>query len=101
MPGWFHGTATALSEDGIHWSEPTRTTQVGDNSSFFYNPFRRVWCMSIRRSAPITGLRCRYYHESDGFIEGAQWNTNEEVFWQRTDRLDLADPDRPHHRVAL
>ena len=42
-----------VSPDGIHWSDPVITTQVGDNTSFFYNPFRRKWCMSIRRSARI------------------------------------------------
>ncbi len=36
--GWVH-----VSPDGIHWSEPVITPQLGDNSSFFYNPFRRKW----------------------------------------------------------
>jgi hypothetical protein len=98
--GWAH-----VSADGIHWSDPVVTTQVGDNSSFFYNPFRRKWCMSIRRAAYVDErirLRARYYHESDSFLEGAQWDMDtEEVFWQRVDRLDLPDPARPDHRVAL
>ena len=60
-----------VSPDGIHWSDPVITTQVGDNTSFFYNPFRRKWCMSIRRSARIdesTRLRARFYSESDDFL---------------------------------
>ncbi len=95
--GWLH-----VSPDGIHWSDPVITTPVGDNSSFFYNPFRRKWCMSIRRASQVTGLRARYYHESDDFLSGAQWDmVADEVFWQRVDRLDLPDPARPNHRVAL
>ena len=47
--GWVH-----VSPDGIHRSEPVITTQLGDNSSFFYNSFRRKWCLSIRRAARIT-----------------------------------------------
>ncbi len=95
--GWLH-----VSADGIHWSDPVITTPLGDNSSFFYNPFRQKWCMSIRRGSKVTGLRARYYHESDDFLRGAQWDMDtEEVFWQRVDRLDLPDPARPDHRVAL
>ena len=98
--GWVH-----VSPDGIHWSEPVITTQLGDNSSFFYNPFRRKWCMSIRRAARIdasTRLRARFYSEADDFLRGAQWDRDtEEVFWQRIDRHDLPDPARPDHRVAL
>ena len=94
-----------VSPDGVHWSDPVITTQVGDNTSFFYNPFRRKWCMSIRRSARIdesTRLRARFYSESDDFLQGAQWDIDtDEAFWQRIDHHDLPDPARPNHRVAL
>ncbi len=97
------------SPDGVHWSDPVLTTPVGDNSSFFYNPFRRKWVMSIRRSVkvkkeglPEWGLRARFYHESDDFLSGAKWNPGtEEVLWQETDSLDLPDPRFPDHNVAL
>lgn len=95
--GWLQ-----VSPDGIHWSEPVITTRVGDNSSFFYNPFRQKWCMSIRRASQATRLRARYYHESDDFLSGARWDMDaDEVFWQRVDQLDLPDLARPNHRVAL
>ncbi len=94
--GWLH-----TSPDVIHWSQPVTTTTVGDNSSFFYNPYRKKWCMSIRRGSP-TNPRARWYHEHDDFLAGATWDIeSEEVFWQRTDRLDRPDPARPDHRVAL
>ncbi len=46
------GTITALvlyvSPDGIHWTEIGETGAAGDRSTFFYNPFRRVWVFSMR-----------------------------------------------------
>ncbi len=97
--GWLHASA-----DGIHWSAPIVTTPVGDNTSFFFNPFRRKWCMSIRRTSRASGLRMRVrgYCELDDLLAGAQWDPGtQEVFWQRADRLDKPDSVRPDHRVAL
>ena len=96
--GWLH-----TSPDGVHWSAPAVTTPIGDNSSFFHNPFRRKWCMSIRRSSSAAGgLRARWYHERDEFLNPAQWDRGtQEVFWQRVDHLDPGDPARPDHRTAL
>ena len=72
---------------------------VGDNTSFYYDPFRRKWCMSIRRGWPI---RARSFHEADTFLGGATWNIHtDEVPWQRTDRFDEPDPSLPDHVVAL
>ena len=89
-----------VSPDGIHWSDPVITPTVGDNTSFFYNPFRKKWCMSIRhRSTRLGKLRARWYQERDRFLD--TWSSDDEVFWQRVDRLDRPDPARPDHRVAL
>lgn len=94
--GWLH-----TSPDGIHWTNPVVTTNVGDNTSFFYNPFRQKWCMSVRRESALK-LRARFYCERDTFLEGAQWNIEgDEVFWQRADNLDLPDSARSDHPVAL
>ena len=68
--GWLQ-----TSRDGIHWSKPVITTPVGDNTSFFHNPFRGKWCMSVRRSYEVIGAdgrsdstRMRVYTESDDFL---------------------------------
>lgn len=99
-----------VSSDGIHWNNPVITTPVGDNSSFFFNPFRRKWIMSIRRNVPLNdisnkelpiGKRERFYHENDSFLEGAVWDSSDEVMWQNTDNLDYPDPLFPNHHVAL
>lgn len=102
--GWLQ-----TSPDGIHWSRPVVTTHVGDNTSFFHNPFRGKWCMSVRRGYEATDAdgrtyyhRMRAYTESDDFLDGAVWNRDrDEVLWQRADRADLPDPTRPDHPVAL
>lgn len=94
--GWLHA-----SPDGIHWSEPVKTNPFGDNTSIFYNPFRRKWCYSIRRVRK-DGYRIRAYREANDLLCDATWDEKtEESFWQRTDRIDLPDPSRPDHRVAL
>jgi len=52
-----------VSADGIHWSAPVKTGRMGDRSTMFYNPFRKVWVHSIRSyesgrcRAPIASIR--------------------------------------------
>lgn len=103
--GWFQ-----TSSDGIHWERPHLTNHVGDNTSFFYNPFRKKWCMSVRRSIPAIdsngklpiGIRSRFYVESDTFSALASWNREEDEFlWQLTDEKDLPDSRFPNHEVTL
>jgi len=83
------------SADGIHWSAPQITSPLGDNSGFFYNPFRKKWVFSIREVLGTElrrGERCRYYREHSDFLEGAKWEKDEPVFWASADELDLPDP---------
>ena len=79
-----------VSADGIHWSDPVKTGDVGDRSTMFYNPFRKQWVYSIRSA--VRG-RTRHYREHPDFLEGAKWQSDDCVFWARTDRLDQADPE--------
>jgi hypothetical protein len=65
------------SADGIHWSEAVASTGglpwIGDRHTAFYNPFRRVWVLSMRntvRNDPeFVGVRVRLYgeHTDPGF----------------------------------
>ena len=44
------------SSDGIHWNQRDKVeANVGDNTTIFYNPFRKKWVMSVRRHAPERG----------------------------------------------
>ena len=93
------------STDGIHWSEPIRTGPCGDNTTIFYNPFRKVWVYSIRSNTPPLG-RLRSYREHPDFITGADWGPPgpadpggtgdlgpDVFFWAGPDDLDLPAPD--------
>lgn len=84
------GGEVYTSPDGIHWGEPTRTGLLGDNSSFFYNPFRKKWVFSIRKVS--RGVRSRFYREHADFIEGSQWDDDEPALWAWSDALDEPDP---------
>jgi hypothetical protein len=77
------------SSDGTHWDGPTRTHWVGDNTTIFYNPFRKKWVYSIRNT--LFG-RARMYREHDDLLQGAQWKVNEAVQWAVADELDRPDP---------
>ncbi len=76
------------SADGKVWSLGTPTSKAGDYCSFFHNPFRKVWCFSIKQSGPHG--RSRWYSESEDFIKGADWSKS--VYWCNADKLDEPDP---------
>ncbi|MDO5299491.1 MAG: hypothetical protein Q4F18_08680 [Clostridia bacterium] len=79
-----------VSADGMHWGEPRTTGVCGDNTSFFYNPFRKKWVFSIRTGLPTKWYsRGRSYYECDDFMEGAAFTQEQLVFWQRCDEADL------------
>ncbi|MBN2450780.1 MAG: glycosyl hydrolase family 32, partial [Lentisphaeria bacterium] len=76
--------------DGRTWSAATPTDAAADDyCSFFYNPFRRKWCFSIKRGT--SRGRSRYYRESDDFLQGADWS--KAVYWTGADRLDAPEPE--------
>ena len=85
------GGEVYTSPDGIHWGEPTRTGPLGDNSSFFYNPFRKKWVYSVRRTED--GVRARRYIEHADFLDGSQWEDEDPVLWAWSDELDEPDPE--------
>lgn len=53
------------SADGIHWSAPVaQSGDLYDRSSVFFNPFRNVWCLSMRYSTEVSS-RSRSYLEAE------------------------------------
>ncbi len=76
--------------DGESWSDAVPTTIAADDyCSFFYNPFRRKWCFSIKKGT--SRGRGRYYFESDEFLQGADWA--KAVYWTNADKLDAPEPE--------
>ena len=85
------------SPDGISWSKPVATSPyVGDRSTVFYNPFRKVWVGSIRSG--FDG-RSRHYSEhpdAEVLVEKMPGL----VPWACVDRLDPRNPNPNYNRPA-
>ncbi|HUW61034.1 MAG TPA: hypothetical protein VMZ06_08510 [Candidatus Bathyarchaeia archaeon] len=86
--------AVYFSPDGIHWSDAAaHSGPLGDRSTVFYNPFRKVWVYSIRDYAhPGIGRYRRYWEHAD-VIEAAKWEEGQAPFWVGADTLDAPRPD--------
>ena len=61
------GGTVFTSADGIHWTERQATGPCGDNTNFFYNPFRHTWFYSIRTMNKRG--RIRSYRECEDFVK--------------------------------
>jgi hypothetical protein len=79
------------SADGVHWTHRARTGGLGDNSGLFYDPFRKLWMFSIRKSRPGVG-RARSYRATADLIGGAAWSANDVHEWLACDERDRPDP---------
>ena len=82
------GAIMLTSPDGIHWARRGETGPMGDRSTMFYNPFRKVWVQSIRAGAHGRG-RCRRYYEHPEFLASGGWKEGEPVYWAAADCMDL------------
>jgi hypothetical protein len=93
---WFYNDALEMfiSADGIHWQLVDRTPFVYDRSTFFYNPFRRVWCFSLRDipSRAHTADRFRSYWETREFAVDDGWHGTPPVAWVNIDSRDFTIP---------
>lgn len=79
------------SADGIHWNWRGKTGETRDNTTFFYNPFRKVWAFSHR--AKMGEARVRHYWEHKNFLAAlGEWDDYDPVFWAKADALDRPDP---------
>jgi hypothetical protein len=84
-----------VSPDGIHFTKTGDSGYAGDRTTFFYNPFRKVWVFSLR-SAQADGERHRLYFETRDFVGGTKWGRKEPVIWVGADKLD---PRRPEYNI--
>lgn len=82
------------SADGINWKSMGQAGHSGDNTTFFYNPFRKKWVYSMRTFSSLDSrVRVRSYLEVDDLFEGRKWGADDPVFWSRADIYDAPDPD--------
>src|SRR5215813_8399184 len=98
------------SADGIHWgSEVAHSLPAGDRTTAFWNPFRKVWVISLRgegagrgrdeRGYKIPGnwVRLRKYVENPDLAAAVRWKEGEPVNWIGADRLDHSRVDIGAH----
>ncbi|MDA0831705.1 MAG: hypothetical protein O2955_02325 [Planctomycetota bacterium] len=86
------GLQTRFSPDGIHWSDiVAMQKEVGDRTTVFYNPFRKLWIYSVRSGQNPVG-RCRYYGESRDVSKNSWENLNDISRWTSADSLDRVQP---------
>jgi hypothetical protein len=97
MAAWYdHYLRLYASPDGIHWRELHRSGPAGDRTTFFYNPFRKVWVFSIRDDLRNGVGRFRRYLETVDFERGAGWTQGQPVVWAAA---DIEDHRRPENDV--
>lgn len=87
-----------FSSDGIHWGEPVASSgPASDRSTFFYNPFREVWVLSLRdhdwtpaEKTPNPDYigRLRKYWEHEDLVEAINFRPEDPKLWTMADRLD-------------
>jgi hypothetical protein len=97
MSLWHDGGLVLLaSPDGMHWTELGKTRAVGDRSTFFYNPFRRVWVFSLRaiQSRVVQSGRYRRYWEASEFTAFKDSDPVDSVAWVKADSRDVEPSER-------
>lgn len=95
MSFWYDGAILLwTSPDGVHWTKLDKTFPAFDRSTFFYNPFRKVWVFSLRGADdPVTRSpnRHRLYWETRDFSAGG-WTPRDQVVWVGADAFDPISP---------
>jgi hypothetical protein len=91
------GLSVYFSKDGVHWGDRVLWTgSVGDRTTAFFNPFRKVWVYSIRHGWGRP--RRRRYWETPDLLTGPMWKKiDEPPMWAGSDRLD---PQRDDLKVV-
>ena len=94
--GWF--LLVQGSPDGVRWKELAESSPIGDRSTIFYNPFRKVWVYGIRSGGPRG--RQRQYREHPDLVAGATWRGEERYEWVASDGLDPRNPNPDFKNLA-
>ena len=87
------GMGLFYSSDGIHWGkEVARTGGSPSPSTFFWNPFRKVWVYSVRSSSVGLGRYRRYWETRDPAVN---------VDWDNFTRPVVGPPSKGGKRLPL
>lgn len=95
MSIWYDGYLVLYaSPDGRRWTTIGTTGRTMDRSTFFYNPFRKVWVFSLRATQYDSSISGRYrrYWESPVFAPNSNWEGRPPVAWVKADARDWARP---------
>ena len=85
------GIILQTSDDGVHWQRRGLAKNRGDRSTFFWNPFRKVWVFSLRDDVNGRDRHRRYYETRD--FASASWDAKPPPLWTGADALDLRRPE--------
>ncbi len=91
------------SPDGIHWSQGVaQSGDLYDRSSVFYNPFRNVWCLSMRYSTSVSSRSRSYLENKDPEVAVSMAHRVRKgvpdqnvVFWFTPDEQEPHNPQFP------
>ena len=90
------GLLLLASSDGIHWTLRGQTKHSKDNTTMFYNPFRKVWIFSHRihiKHDDGRYERARAYWETKDFFSaaGEEMKKKPPVYWMSEQPGDLRE----------
>ena len=97
------------SADGIHWSKGvTKSGEIGDRSTVFYNPFKNKWALSMRFVTPVS-IRSRSYAENEdpemlvSLAHGTRTGVLDKnvVFWFTPDDKEPRHPKFPEVKPGI
>ena len=98
------------SHDGIHWVQRYESREdqpIGDRSTFWYDPFRKVWIYSIRDISWQLDVpnretfRVRLYKEHSDLAGGLADLESGTVPWVGADDIDPPHPEYPDQSPQL
>lgn len=96
LDNYHPGLLLLASPDGIHWTQRGQTKHSKDNTTMFYNPFRKVWVFSHRihvQHGDGRYERARAYWETRDFFSAADEAMAERppVYWMSEQPGDLRE----------
>uniref|UniRef100_UPI003783105A glycosyl hydrolase family 32 n=1 Tax=Prosthecobacter sp. TaxID=1965333 RepID=UPI003783105A len=96
LDNYHPGLLLLASPDGIHWTLRGQTKHSKDNTTMFYNPFRKVWVFSHRihiKHDDGRYERARAYWETKDFfsVAGEAMKERTPVYWMSEQASDLRE----------